>query len=210
MISKENFINQYPMLNEPGLIDEIISVSNEITMPFDEILIDLGQQINSFPLILSGSMKILRENEDGNEVFLYYVDAGNTCAATLSCCIEGMQSNIRAIVEEEATFLNIPIEYMDIWLEKYKSWRNYIFQSFSSRFNDLLHAVDQLAFKKMDDRILNYLNETSSITDSKLILISHQKIAIDLNTSREVVSRILKQMENDGFLSIGRGKIELH
>ena len=209
MITKDQFISAYPMLNESELINNIIEFGRIKSLPYDEILIDLDQKITHFPLIIKGSIKIIREDENGHEIFLYYVEAGNTCAATISCCIEGKRSTIRAIVEEDAEFISIPIEYMDLWIEKYKSWRNYIFQSFSNRFNDMLNAVDQLAFKKMDERILAYLNETSNLTQSKTIHVSHQEIAMDLNTSREVVSRILKQLERNKSVKLKRGRIEL-
>ena len=209
MISKDEFLELYPFLNNDALIDEILNVSTIKKMPVDEILIDLGQGLHSFPLIIKGSIKILREDNSGNEVFLYFVDSGNTCAATIACCIGDKKSSIRAVVEEDAVFLSVPIHYMDNWIKKYDIWRSYIFQSFSNRFNDMLHAIDQLAFHKMDQRILNYLQDTSDINQNKIISISHQQIAIDLNTSREVVSRLLKQLEIEGILKLGRGKIEL-
>lgn len=209
MITTEEFIRKYPFLNNQQFVETILAVGSIQKLSAHEILIDLGQRITHFPLIIEGSIKIQREDEEGREVFLYYVDAGNTCAATVSCCLSDKHSNVRAIVEEDAVLLNIPIEYMDKWITDSPLWRAYIFQSFSNRFDDMLHAVDQLAFKKMDERILNYLKDTAKLTKSEVIKMSHQEIAIDLNTSREVVSRLLKQLEQEGVLILGRGKVQL-
>ncbi len=206
---KESFIERYPLLDEDELIEEIFQCGKITELPTEEILIDLDQKIDSFPLLLDGSIKIIREDTEGKEIFLYYVESGNICAATISCCLIEGKSSIRAIVEEDSKFILIPIEYMDKWMQQYKSWRTFIFQAFSNRFNDMLGAIDQLAFKKMDERILNYLTETAQLNDSDTVHVSHQKVAFDLNTSREVVSRILKQLENEGHLKMGRGQIKL-
>ena len=209
MILRKALQENFPIISEPELIEEIMKVAYIHEMEADDILIDINENIKNLPMLVEGSVKILREDEDGNEVFLYYVDAGNTCAATLTCCMDSKISNIRAVVEEKAVFLTIPYEYMDIWMGKYKSWREFILTTYSLRFEELLKAVDQLAFKKMDQRILNFIKEKSKLIGSTTIKISHQQIAYDLNTSREVVSRILKQMEKEGMVKISRGQLEL-
>lgn len=209
MILRKALQENFPIISEPELIEEIMKVAFIHEMSADDILIDINENIKNLPMLIEGSVKILREDKEGNEVFLYYVDAGNTCAATLTCCMDSKVSNIRAVVEEDAVFLSIPYEYMDIWMEKYKSWREFILTTYSLRFEELLKAVDQLAFKKMDQRILNFLHEKSKLLDNTIIKISHQQIAYDLNTSREVVSRILKQMEKEGVVKISRGQLEL-
>ncbi len=209
MLSKAIFLENYPILNNNELIEEILLNGELQKIPAGEILIDLDEKLIAFPLLLNGSIKISREDDDGNEVFLYYVDAGNTCAATLTCCMSSKKSNIRAVVEEDAEFIMLPFEFMDVWMSKYKEWREFILTTYSIRFEELLKAVDQLAFKKMDERIENYLIEKSKLAGLRIIHTSHQEIAIDLNTSREVVSRILKQMEKNNLIKMGRGKIEL-
>jgi CRP/FNR family transcriptional regulator len=209
MILRKAIQENFPIISESELIEEIMKVAFIHEMNADEILIDINENIKNLPMLIEGSVKILREDDEGNEVFLYYVDAGNTCAATLTCCMDSKISNIRAVVEEDAVFLTIPYEYMDIWMGKYRSWREFILTTYSLRFEELLKAVDQLAFKKMDQRILNFLKEKAKLLDNTFIKISHQQIAYDLNTSREVVSRILKQMEKEGIVKISRGQIEL-
>jgi CRP/FNR family transcriptional regulator len=209
MILKKALQDNYPILTETELIDEIMSVGFIHELEVGEILIDINQDIKTLPLLIEGTLKIIRENEEGNEVFLYYIKHGSTCAVTLTCCIDEKRSNIRAIVAEKAVFISIPYEFMDKWMEKYKSWRDFILTAYSVRFEELLKAIDQLAFMKMDQRIFNFLNEKSKITGSNVIKISHQQIANDLNTSREIVSRILKQMEKEGIVKISRGQLQL-
>jgi CRP/FNR family transcriptional regulator len=209
MSIKEIIQTEFPMLIEEGLVNEISAVAKIEEMAETEILIDMNERITRVPLLIDGSLKIIREEEDGREIFLYYVEAGNTCAASITCCLNNHKSSIMAIVEEKARFLSIPIEYMDQWMAKYQSWRNFIMNSFTSRTDELLEVVDLLAFKKMDERILKYLQGKSELQHSNIIKASHQEIANDLSTSREVVSRLLKQMEHNRMLKISRGKIEL-
>ena len=192
---------------EPQLVEEMLSVGRVKTVKEDEIVIDVNETITEIPLMLKGAIKIMREDDEGKEMFLYYVESGSTCAASLTCCMNSTKSNILAIVEDEATFLAIPIEYMDLWMGQYSSWRSYILMNYANRYEELLEVVDILAFKKMDDRVANYLNEKATLRNTKTVIASHQKIAYDLNTSREVVSRILKQMERKGELILKRGQI---
>lgn len=194
---------------EPDLLDEIGKISTIRSFKKGEIIIDMHEEINNIPLVLEGSIKILRENEDGLEHFLYFIEAGNTCAATLTCCLNENKSNILAIVEEDASFISVPLNKMDEWMAKYKTWRRFIMQNYAKRYEEILEVVDLLAFKRMDDRILNYIQEKSDVHHSETLSLSHQDIAYDLNTSREVVSRLVKQMERQGILELSRGKIKL-
>lgn len=209
MILSKVLAENFPMFEEPELINQILKVGHIREVEVGEILIDIGETIETMPLLVEGSIKIIREDEDGNEMFLYYVNAGNTCASSLTSTIANHKSNIRAIVEERATFLAIPTKYVDDWMVKFKSWRHFIVNTYNAKFEEVLKVVDLLAFKNMDDRIVNYLREKASMHNTNTIKISHQEIAYDLNTSREVVSRILKQMEKSGHVKIGRGQLEL-
>ena len=209
MILSKVLADNFPMLEEPELINQILKVAHIRVVEEGELLIDIGETIENMPLLVEGSIKIIREDEDGHEMFLYYVNAGNTCASSLTSTIANHKSNIRAIVEERATFLAIPTKYVDEWMVKYKSWRHFIINTYNVKFEEVLKVVDLLAFKKMDDRIVNYLHEKAATHHSNKVQLSHQEIAYDLNTSREVVSRILKQMEKAGHLKIGRGQLEL-
>lgn len=209
MILRKVLSENFPTLKEPELIEEILKVVFIHEVEEGEILIDLGQTIENMPLLIEGTMKIVREDEDGNEIFLYYVSAGNTCAASITSGFAGQKSTIRAIVEEKATFLAVPVKYVELWMARYASWRNFILNTYNAKFEEVLKVVDLLAFKKMDDRITNYLHEKAEAHHSKILKLSHQEIAVDLHTSREVVSRILKQMEKAGLINIGRGQLTL-
>ena len=209
MILRKVLSENFPMLSEPELIEEIMKVGYIHEVKEGEILIDIGESIKSMPLLIEGSLKIIREDEDGNELFLYYVNAGNTCAASLTTGFGNQHSTIRTIVEEKATFLAIPVEYLDSWMVKYPSWRKFVLNTYNAKFEEVLKVVDLLAFKNMEERITNYLLEKSEIHHSSVLKLSHHDIANDLNTSREVVSRILKQMEKSNRIKIGRGQLEM-
>jgi CRP/FNR family transcriptional regulator len=194
---------------EADLIREMAEVAVISKVKAGEILIDLYEEIDSMPLVIEGAIKISREDEDGHELFLYYIEAGTTCAATLTCCMNNQRSNILAVVEEDATFLRIPSVQMDQWMAKYSSWRKFILSNYAMRYDELLEVVDILAFKKMDSRILNFLEDKAKLNDKATVELSHQEIAYNLNTSREVVSRILKQLEKSGRVKLSRGTIKL-
>ncbi|WP_051568272.1 Crp/Fnr family transcriptional regulator [Crocinitomix catalasitica] len=201
--------NKFNPIFEVKLIEEMAQNASLVKVKAGEILIDINQTIAVMPIVLEGAIKILREDEDGNELFLYYIESGSTCAASITCCMNDQKSNILAIVEEDVTFLSVPIAYMDEWMVKYSSWRKFILSSYAMRYDELLEIVDVLAFKKMDGRILNYLSETVKLNKTSTVEISHQALAYNLNTSREVVSRILKQLEKKGMVKLSRGAIQL-
>lgn len=209
MILRKVLTEKFPSLTEPELIEEIMKVAFIHEVEEGELLIDIGEPIINMPLLIEGSMKIVREDEDGNEIFLYYVQAGNTCAASITSGFEGQKSTIRAIAEEKAIFLAIPVQNIEYWMIKYPSWRKFILNTYNIRIEEILKVVDLLAFKNMDERIASYLKDKSSMHNSEIVKISHQDIATDLNTSREVVSRILKHMEKNNLIKIGRGQITL-
>ncbi|MGB1103197.1 MAG: Crp/Fnr family transcriptional regulator [Crocinitomicaceae bacterium] len=195
---------------EPELFEELLEKGSIQHFKEGEIVIDVNQMITQVPLMLEGSIKIMREDDEGREMFLYYIETGSACAASLTCCMNDHKSNILAIVEEDATFIGFPVKYMDEWMSKYRSWRSYILGNYAARYEEILDVVDLLAFKKMDDRVANYLKEKAIMHQTNEVLISHQDIAYDLNTSREVVSRILKGMERNGDVELKRGKIILN
>lgn len=206
---KELITNAYATLFEDKLIDEIAEVSLLKQFKEGDILIDFGQRISKMPLLINGVIKILREDFDEGELLLYFIEKGDTCAMTMACCLGDTKSEIRAVAETSGTIIMIPINKMEEWLGKYKSWRNYVFNSYNNRLKEMLSAIDSLAFMKMDERLLNYLYETSKIAKSKFIEKTHQDIAYDLHTSRVVISRLLKALENEGKIVLHRAAIEL-
>lgn len=200
-------IEKFPIFFEDELKKELYSVSKVFKAPAGEIIMDIEQQIDQIPLVIKGSIKILREDDDGNEIFLYYLEPGHACATSITCCLTGQRSTIRAIAEDDTEYLGIPVQYSDEWMLKYKSWKNFVMNTYAERFEELLKAIDQLAFKKMDERLAKYLHDKADLHESCEIHISHQEIAYDLNTSREVISRLLKQLERIGSIKLGRNRI---
>ena len=199
----------YGFIFEEQLIEEIAEVSLLRDFKEGDVLIDFGDSIRKMPLLIKGAIKILREDFDEGELLLYFIEKGDTCAMTMACCLGETKSEIRAVAETNGTVVMIPITKMEEWLGKYKSWRNFVFNSYNSRLKEMLSAIDNLAFMNMDERLLNYLYDKAKINNSNHILNTHQEIAYDLHTSRVVISRLLKALENKGKISLHRAFIEI-
>ncbi len=199
----------YPQIAEKRLQEEIAEVGKLLSFKEGEIIQDIGSYIKMVPLILEGSIKVSREDEDGNELFLYYLIAGETCSMSFTCCMMNKRSEIRTVAEEDTTLIGIPIRYMDDWMSRYQSWKNFVMRTYDSRMLELVKTIDSIAFKKMDERLMQYLENKSEAHKSNVISSTHQEIAYDLNASREAISRLLKQMEKEKIVKLGRNKIEL-
>ncbi|MEC4048801.1 Crp/Fnr family transcriptional regulator [Flavobacterium sp. SUN046] len=206
---KELLKQTYGYIFEDKLIDEIAQVSVMRQFKADDVLIDFGDRIQKMPLLLEGAIKILREDFDEGELLLYFIEKGDTCAMTMACCMGTAKSEIKAVAETNGQVIMIPVENMEEWLGKYKSWRHYVFNSYNNRLKEMLSAIDNLAFMNMDERLLNYLLEKAKINNSRQIHNTHQEIAYDLHTSRVVISRLLKALENEGVIRLHRAYIEL-
>ena len=204
---KELIKQTYGYVFEDKLIDEIAEASLLRDFKEGDILIDFGDSIRKMPLLISGAIKILREDFDEGELLLYFIEKGDTCAMTMACCLGETKSEIRAVAETKGTVVMIPVNKMEEWLGKYKSWRNFVFNSYNNRLKEMLYAIDNLAFMNMDERLLNYLNEKVKINNSNEINNTHQEIAYDLHTSRVVISRLLKAFENKGRIKLKRSSI---
>ena len=200
---ENNLKESFGVYFEPPLIAEIEEVGLMSSFQSGEKIIEIGQYIKGMPLLLSGAIKILREDTNGDELLLYYLEPGDTCSMTMACCFGDTKSEIRAIAETDIELVMIPVRKMEEWISKYRSWRNFVFESYHNRLNELLVTVDGIAFKNLDQRLVDYLKKKSEITNDNNVKSTHQEIAYDLHTSRVVVSRLLKKLE-------GMGKIELH
>lgn len=199
----------YGYIFEDTLIEEIEKVSTLKSVKAFTTIIDVNSSILYMPLVLSGAIKILREDKDGDELVLYYLEVGDTCTMTLSCCMGTTKSQIHAIAETDVQMLMIPKEFMSEWLRKYKSWQEFVLQSYDLRFKEFIEAIDTIAFLNMDGRLLKYLQEKAFVNDSETIQVTHQEIANDLHTSRVVVSRTLKSLENQGCIKRNRNSIRV-
>lgn len=197
----------FPQL-ESELLKEIEEHAIIKTFEAGEILMRTGQYIKSTMLIVEGQVKVFRESEDGGEYLMYYINPGEGCALSFICAAKVEASKIMAKTMEETTVLMIPIQYMDSWMNKYKSWYYFVLETYRNRFDELLVLIDNIAFKNMDERLEYYLQKHIEVTGSKIIHLSHQQIATELNSSREVISRLLKKMEQIGYVKLSRNEIE--
>lgn len=199
----------YSYIFEEALLDEIAKVATYKEFKADDYLIEIGDYIKTMPLLLTGAIKILREDENGDELLLYFLERGDTCAMTLTCCMGQSKSRIRAIAETDGAMLMIPVEKMEEWLTKYKTWRNFVFDSYNVRLNEMLEAIDTLAFMNLDERLYKYLTDKAKVIGDTEIKNTHQEIAYEMHTSRVVISRLLKALELQGKIKLHRNKIEI-
>lgn len=194
---------------EEKLLEEIEKLALPRKVVQGEIIMDIGQNITHMPLLLEGAIKIMREDDEGDELLLYFLERGDTCAMTLSCCMGASKSEIRAIAESDTELLMIPVQQMEAWLAKYHTWRQFILDSYHSRMTELLETVDTLAFLRMDERLLKHLQDKAKVNHHESIYTTHQEIAYDLNTSRVVISRLLKKLEREGKIEMNRNQIKV-
>lgn len=194
---------------EPGLIELIEKEAVQRSFKAGDVIMRTGQYIKSTALVLEGQIKIYRENQDGGEFLMYYLGPGQACAVSMICAIQSQTSEITAIAEEDTEVLMIPVQLMDDLMKKYKSWYQFVIQTYRSRFDELLSVVDNIAFHNMDERLEFYLKRHADKSGKKIMEVSHQQIADDLNSSREVISRLLKKMEQRNLVKLHRNMIEL-
>lgn len=194
---------------EPELAETIEKNAIEKTFQPDEVIMRTGQYIKSTMLVLSGRIKIYRENGEGGEFLMYYLGPGEACAVSMICALQSQTSEVMAKAEEETNVLMIPVQLMDELMNKYKSWYQFVIKTYRSRFDELLSVVDNIAFRNMDERLEFYLKRYVKESGKNVIELSHQQIADDLATSREVISRLLKKMEQKKLVLLHRNMIEM-
>lgn len=199
----------FDSLFEPALIREMYQFGEIKHFKDGDIIMDYGKYIRMMPVILKGTIKVFRKDESGKEILLYYLSSNESCSMAYSCCLEAKKSEVKAIAEDDVELLAIPHIKLDEWLCKYPTWKNYIIRSFNDRFLELLRSIESIAFHKLDERLVAYLKEKQRLSGSSVIKVSHFIIADELATSRVVVSRLLKQLENDGKILLYRNEIKL-
>lgn len=206
LIDKSTLKQLFPNLEE-GLYDELVEQGTIKEVKAGETLLKVGQTIRATMLILDGLVKLYREDDEGKEYFIYHLDAGQACSLSMVCAAKHETSEVLAKALTDATVLAIPLEFMDRWMGTYKSWYQFVITSYRNRFEELLKTIDAIAFTNMDQRLEDYICRQVARLGSHL-KITHQDIATDLNSSREVISRLLKKMEARKWLIIHRNSIE--
>ena len=209
VILREKIGEYYGSIFEKELIEEIVKVGFIDKYKHGEILVDIGENMSHIPLILSGAVKIIRREKEGEELVLYFLEKGDTCAVSFINCINRKESIFKAVVENDTEAIFLPVEYIDDWLAKYKTWRHFIIDSYHFRLIEMVESIDGLAFMNMNQRLLKYLGDKAKINQDINLEITHQQIADDLNTSRVVVTRLLKQLHNDGKVYSTRNKVKV-
>jgi CRP/FNR family transcriptional regulator len=194
---------------EPELNQEMQDFGILQTFSEGELIMDYGKYIRMMPIVLKGTVKVLRLDEDNNEILLYYLSSSESCSMAYSCCVEAKKSEVKAIAEDDVELIGIPHTKLDEWLCKYPSWKNYVMRSFNERFIELLKSIESIAFHKLDERLIAYLKEKKRLSGSSVIKASHNTIADELATSRVVISRLLKQLENNKKIILYRNEIKL-
>lgn len=203
----EDFIRRYNFL-EPELQKEIARIAVRKTFQANESLIREGQFISSFPLVLRGLIRVSRTSDNGNELLLYYLKENDVCAMSLTCCMTRQVSDLNAVAEEETEVLLIPVEMLDSWISRYPLWKQFVMQTYQSRFRELIDALDAVAFMKLDERLEKFFIDRYKKSGATTFSGTHQTLALQLNSSREVISRLLKKLEKDGKIEQSRNFID--
>ena len=205
----EKLTEKFQYLFEPELIRDMCNSGGTKSYKEGTILMEIGQTLTHMPLVITGSVKIMKEDKDGNELLLYYLELSDTCAVTLSCCTKPTKSSIKAVTETDAEILFIPVEKMEEWMVLYKTWRGFVLDSYNYRMNEMLDAIDNLAFNNMEERLYKYLRDKVMVTKVSKLHTTHFEIANDLHSSRVVISRLMKKLENEGLVIQHRNYVEV-
>lgn len=206
-LTTEEIRHIFPDFKEPGLQQVMANEGRLHQFKEGEVIMDYGGYVRMLPLIVEGTIKISRLAEDGSELLLYYLTRGQSCTMTFSCCMHHKQSEIRAVAEEDTTIFALPQQRLDQWVTNYQSWKNFVLTAYDQRMNELIKTIDQISFHALDERLWDYVNTRVAIHSDGTVHTTHQRIADDLNVSREAVSRLLKVFERQGKIRLGRNVI---
>jgi len=195
--------------SSPELVEKLYQYSVKKDYEAGSIILNERSYIRSIPIVAKGTLKVIRTEEDGREILLYYIKAGESCIMSFLGGLHNETSKVRAEVEEDAEILFLPMDKVSLFIKEYPQWLDYIFRLYHKRFEELLEVVNAIAFKKVDDRLLSLLYKKRDLTGNKTLNITHEQLANELGTARVVVSRLLKQLEENGTVRLGRNKITL-
>ena len=193
----------------PELVEKLQQHSIRKEYEAGSVILNENAHIRSIPIVTKGTLKVIRTEEDGREILLYYIKAGESCIMSFLGGLHNETSKVKAEVEDNAEILFLPIEKVSLFIKEYPQWLDYIFRLYHKRFEELLEIVNAIAFKKVDERMLALLNKKTELTGNKTLNITHEQLANELGTARVVVSRLLKQLEEIGKVKLGRNKITL-
>ncbi len=196
----------FPELEEE-LYDELIQVGVVKEIPAGTTILSVAQPIRTVMMVLDGVVKLYQEDGEGDEYFVYHIEPGQACAVSMVCAYKQEKSMVTAKAVTDVIMLTVPLDYMDKWLQRYKSWHYFVIKTYRSRYEELLRTVSEIAFRNMDERLEFYLKRQVKQFGNHVKL-THQDIANDLNSSREVISRLMKKMEKNGLISIHRNSFE--
>jgi len=193
----------------PQMISKILELSVHKTFEEGDVILQENAHIRSIPIVTSGSIRVMRSEGDEKEILLYYIKAGESCIMSFLGGLHNDTSKVRAVAEEKTDILFVPVTKVKELIREYPEWLDYIFRLYHQRFEELLEVVNAVAFKKMDERLLLFLEKKADNTQSNTLSVTHEQLATELGTARVVVSRLLKQMEVEGLVRLGRNKITL-
>ena len=195
--------------SSPEIIAKLYSYGFAKNFSEGDVILNENANIKAIPIVTKGSVRVMRSDEDGRELLLYYIKAGESCIMSFLGGLHHDTSKVKAIAEEETEILFIPVDKVSLLIKEYPEWLDYIFRLYHKRFEELLEVVNAVAFKKMDERLLNLIKKKCELTMSHNLYVTHEQLAKELGTVRVVVSRLLKQMEFEGHVKLGRNKITL-
>lgn len=199
----------FPLLHTQDLLEKLSSHSTPMDLPPDTTILEVGSYISVIPLVLKGAVKVMREHSDGNEYYLYHILPGQSCAMTIKNSIDGKKSSVHAVTVESTRLVAVPSDFFKQWIRHYPGLFNFVLQTYHIRFDEMLMALDSVAFRKLDQQLSRLLRERSKAVNSKTLEVTHQGLSEELNTSREVVSRLLKHLEQQSKIRLSRNSVEI-
>lgn len=194
-------------VSDPELLKQLQTEGKIMVFEHGQAIMEAGQFIKMVPIVIEGAIKVMRTDNEGRTLFLYYIQPGETCALSLTCCSASRPSEIKAVAEDKTVILGVPVHFHEEWMHTYKQWKDYVSLTFQQRFQEMLEVLDAVAFKRMDERLMRYIAAKSKQLNTNELATTHQEIALELGTSREVISRLLKQLEKKKWIELGRNII---
>ena len=208
-LTPEEVKTWFPAFTDRQLRQTIADQGQIHRFPAGTVIMNYGDYVRMMPLVMEGTIKISRQSDDGSELFLYYLSQGDTCALTFGCASVTTHSEIRAVATEDTTLLGLPKDRFSEWMMRYRSWSQYVLDSYARRMNELIQTIDQVAFHQLDVRLYDYIQKRASLNGGTTVSATHRDIAEDLNVSREAVSRLLKKLEQRGAVRLAKNTVEL-